>query len=480
MISETSLCDLSAVDLRRLLLAKEISPVEVLAECQARIDAVNPLVNAIVAEDRTAAAVAAAAAEAAILRGETEPPLLGLPVGIKDLNETAGLRTTFGSPAFAEHLPAKDDAFVATVRAAGAIIAGKTNTPEFGAGANTTNAVYGATANPYDLALTCGGSSGGSAVAVATGMLPLANGSDLGGSLRTPAGYCGIVGYRATAGLVPTARKKMVWSPLWTEGPMARSVADLLLFLSAIAGEDPSDPLSGFATGADFENLRPARLSNLKVALSEDLGAAPVSLEVRSLFRRRCERLAELLPCEAADPGLGNLDRCFEVLRAVGFLGEMKDMVVRSPELVGPNVTANVQLGLTFSAADVAEALITQTRLYHRFLAFMEDYDLLICPVAAVQPFDKTQLFPTEIDGQPLATYISWVAITYALTLVGHPVLVLPCGLDDKGLPFGIQLVGRKGRDRELLRIGLALEEAMTGQPELRRRDPEAILQQAR
>lgn len=479
MNTETSLCELSAVALRRLLLAKEISPRDILAACQARIDAVNPTVNAIVAEDRAAALAAATEAEAAIRRGETEPRLLGLPVGIKDLNETAGLRTTFGSPVFAEHLPAKDDAFVATVRAAGAVIAGKTNTPEFGAGANTTNAVYGATGNPYDPALTCGGSSGGSAVAVATGMLPLAGGSDLGGSLRTPAGYCGIVGYRATAGLVPTARKKMGWSPLWTEGPMARSVGDLLLFLSAIAGEDRRDPLSGFATGRDFEDLRPGRLEDVRVALSEDLGAAPVSQEVRALFRARCRVLGGLLHCEEADPGLGNLDRCFEVLRAVGFLGELKDLVERSPELVGPNVTANVQLGMTFSASDVADALIAQTRAYHRFLSFMEDYDLLICPVAAVQPFDKAQLFPAAIDGQALATYISWVAITYMVTLVGHPVLVLPCGLDDKGLPFGIQLVGRKGRDRDLLQIGLAVEEAMSGEPALRRCPPEAILRRA-
>ena len=475
MTSEKPLCDLGAVELRRLLLAKEVSPLEILADCEARIDAVNPLVNAIVAEDRAASAAAATAAEAAIMRGETEPPLLGLPVGIKDLNETAGLRTTFGSPAFAEHLPAKDDAFVATVRGAGAIIAAKTNTPEFGAGANTTNAVYGVTANPYDLDLTCGGSSGGSAVALATGMLPLASGSDLGGSLRTPAGYCGVVGFRATAGLVPTARKKMAWSPLWTEGPMARSVPDLLLMLSAIAGEDPGDPLSGFAQPGDFANLSPARLSDLRVAVSEDLGAAPVSRQVRALFRQRCDRLSALLPCEEADPGLGNLDRCFEVLRAVGFLGELREMVERTPELVGPNVTANVQLGLTFSAGDVAEALITQTRRYHRFLAFMERYDLLICPVAAIQPFDKLQLFPTEIDGQPLATYISWVAITYALTLMGHPVLVLPCGLDDQGLPFGLQLVGRKGRDRELLRAGLALEEAMSGDTVLGRKPPRAV-----
>ncbi len=476
MTPETSLCDLSAIELRRLLLSKEVSPVEVLGACQARIDAVNPAVNAIVAEDRAVAAAAAEAAEAAILRGETEAPLLGLPVGIKDLNETAGLRTTFGSSAFAAHVPAKDDAFVTKIRKAGGIVAGKTNTPEFGAGANTTNEIYGVTANPYDPALTCGGSSGGSAVALATSMVPLAGGSDLGGSLRTPAGFCGVVGFRATPGVVPTVRKKMVWSPLWTEGPMARNLPDLLLMLSAIAGSDLRDPLSGFARGGDFENLPPADLSKVRAAVSEDLGAAPVSQEVRRLFRRRASVLAGFLDCEDADPGLGNVDRCFEILRAVGFLGATKDLLERAPDMVGPNVTANVHLGMSFTATDVAEALIAQTRLYLRFLAFMERYDVLICPTASVQPFDKARLYPAEVDGEPLGTYISWIAITYAITLVGHPALVLPCGHDDRGLPFGIQIVGRKGRDRDLLSIGLALEQAMADTPELRHRAPSAIL----
>lgn len=461
MSRRQDLCDLSAVELRRLIGSKAVSPVELLAACHARIDTVNPLLNAVVAEDRAAARAAAQAAEQAVLRGAPLGPLHGLPVGIKDLSETAGLRTTFGSPLFADHVPRKDDPTVARLRAAGAVIAGKTNTPEFGAGANTTNAVYGTTGNPFDPARTCAGSSGGSAVAVATGMLPLASGSDLGGSLRTPAAYCGVVGMRPTAGLVPMARKEMAWWPLWTEGPIARTVGDLALFLQGMAGSDPRDPLSGFARGGDFAELRRAELAGVKLAVSEDLGFAPVSRQVRRLFRDRVERLAGIVNCSEAAPPMTGADRCFEVLRAVGFLGRLRDMVAKTPEQVGPNVTANVELGLTFSAVDVAEALATQTRLYHRFLSFMEDVDALVCPVASVQPFDKTQLFPTEIDGQPLSTYISWIAITYGLTLVGHPVLVLPCGLDDEGLPFGLQVVGRYGRDSELLRLGLALEAAL-------------------
>ncbi|MEQ9606714.1 MAG: amidase family protein [Kiloniellaceae bacterium] len=475
MTDTQSLCDLSAVELRGRIAARDISPVELLADCHRRIDAVDPALNAVVAEDRAAALAEAKRAEQAVMQGAALGPLHGLPVGIKDLNDTAGLRTTYGSPLYAEHVPAKDDGFVATVRAAGAVIAAKTNTPEFGAGANTTNAVYGTTGNPFQTARTCGGSSGGSAVALATGMLPLAAGSDLGGSLRTPAGYCGIVGMRATPGLVPTVRKEMAWSPLWTEGPMARSVGDLALFLEAIAGGDPRDPLSGFAQGADFAGLRPRALKGLRLAVSEDLGFAPVSAQVRALFRARVERLGRLADCEAVDPPLKTIDanRCFEVLRAVGFLGGSRQLVERHPDKVGPNVTANVKLGLTFSAADVAEAEAAQTQLYHAFLDFMADHDALVCPVASVQPFDKTELFPREIDGKALPTYISWIAITYGLTLVGHPVLVLPCGTDDDGLPFGLQIVGRRGGDAELLRLGLALEAAFAEDALLARPRPD-------
>jgi Asp-tRNA(Asn)/Glu-tRNA(Gln) amidotransferase A subunit family amidase len=477
MSQDEDLCDLSAVELRRRIAGKHLSPVELLEACHRRIDAVNPAVNAVVAEDREAALAAARAAEQAVMRGDALGALHGLPVGIKDLNETAGLVTTFGSPLYAEHLPQRDDAFVAKVRGAGAVIAAKTNTPEFGAGANTTNAVYGTTGNPFLPARTCGGSSGGSAVALATSMLPLAAGSDLGGSLRTPAAYCGVVGMRPTPGVVATARKEMAWSPLWTEGPMARSVADLALFLEGIAGGDPRDPLSGLAEGSAFAGLQPRELKGLRFAVSEDLGFAPVSSQVRDLFRDRVARMSALVDCVPADPPMddaaADANRCFEVLRAVGFLGKDRQRVEEQPDKVGPNVTANVKLGLTFSAVDVAVAEAAQTRLYHRFLDFMDGYDALVCPVASVQPFDKTELFPREIDGRPLPTYISWIAITYGLTLVGHPVLVLPCGLDGEGLPFGLQIVGRRGGDAELLRLGLALEEAFSGSEVLRRPLPD-------
>ncbi|MFQ5774983.1 MAG: amidase [Kiloniellaceae bacterium] len=467
-------CDLAAVELRRLIGRKALSPVELLDSCVRRIERVDPALNAIVASDFEAARGAAQAAERAVMRAEALGPLHGLPVGIKDLHATKGLRTTWGSPLFADHVPEEDDPIVASIRAAGGIVAAKTNTPEFGAGANTVNAVYGFTGNPFDPERSCGGSSGGSAVALAAGMVPLATGSDLGGSLRIPAGYCGIVGYRSTPRLVPSPRKLTAWSPLTVDGPMARGVADLCLMLSALVGTDPHDPLSRGAAGAEFAAPAPADLSRLRVAVSEDLGFAPVDDGVRATFRDRVARFAGVFgACEPADPDLRGADEVFEVLRAVGFLAAYKDMVENTPDKVGPNVTANVKQGLTFSAADVARAHVEHAALYRRFLKFMERRDLLVCPVAAVPPIGKGRWYPEEINARPLKTYFAWIGITYGITLTAHPVVVLPCGLDSTGAPFGLQLVGRHGRDAELLGIAAALEAHLATIPECRRPVPD-------
>jgi Asp-tRNA(Asn)/Glu-tRNA(Gln) amidotransferase A subunit family amidase len=458
----TELCDKSALELRGLIADKAISPVELYRSCEHRIAEANPAVNAIVAHDDAGGLAAAQAAEAQVMRGGPLGALHGLPVGIKDLNETAGLRTTFGSLLYKDHVPERDDPLVAAIRAAGAIVSSKTNTPEFGAGANTWNSVYGATGNPFDPALTCGGSSGGSAVALACGMLPLATGSDLGGSLRTPAGYCGIVGFRPTPGLVGDPTQLQAWNPLSVEGPMARSVADVRLLLSVIAGARVGSPLSfALHAAAQPEGAAP-KLSDLRVAFSEDLGFAPVSQQVRRCFRERKAALAPLFAAaDDADPPLEDADRIFEVLRAVGFLAAYRRIYEESPDMVGPNVAANVELGLTYSAVDVADASRDHTALYRHFIAFMVHHDLLICPVAAVQPFPKAELYPTAVDGEDLSTYISWIGITYGLTLTGHPVVVIPCGLDEQGLPFGLQLVGRYGEDLALLAIAEALETAL-------------------
>jgi len=470
----TEPCDLSAVVARALIGRKALSPVELLESCIARIDAVNPRLNAVVATDFERARATARRAADAVARGESLGPLHGLPLGIKDLNDTAGLRTTYASPLYADHVPEADEHLVACLRAAGGIVACKTNTPEFGAGANTVNEVYGFTGNPFDPERICGGSSGGSAVALATGMVPLASGSDLGGSLRTPAGYCGVVGYRPTPGLVANPSSEAAWSPLAVDGPMARDVADLRLMLSAMTGPRREDPLSLTAAAANFLPAAPADLSRLRVAVSEDLGFAPVSREIRSLLRERVTRFAGVFgACEDADPALTEAEAVFDVLRGIGFVAAFGETFARRPEAFGPNVRANIELGLKYTASDVARAMAGHTAIFRRFLGFMETHDILICPVAAVPPFGKDRLSIDRVDERPLATYYAWIGITFGLTLTGHPVLALPCGLDRTGTPFGLQVVGRYGRDAELLAIGQALEGVLADDTDCRRPLPD-------
>jgi len=471
----SELCDLSAVELRRKIVSREISPVELLDSCLGRIEAVNPRLNAVVAMDVDAARKAARAAEEQVTKAETLGLLHGLPLGIKDLNETAGLRTTYGSPLFRDFVPQTDCGVVASMREAGGVILAKTNTPEFGAGANTWNDVYGATGNPFDPDKTCAGSSGGSAVALATGMLPLCNGSDLGGSLRTPASFCGVVGLRPTSGLVPDESRTVAFSPLPVEGPMGRTVADVALLLASQVRNDVRDPYARFWRNPEsFAVLEPVDLGRLRVAFSEDLGFAPVSQEVRDCFRDRRAKLAALFgTAEERDPDMGDADRIFEILRGVNFLAAHLQKVRESPDQVGPNVRANVELALTHTAEDVAWASAEHTRLYQRFTTFMQDLDLLIVPAAAVTPFPKSQNHPTEIDGKPLSSYIRWVALSYGLTLTTRPVLCVPCGTDRHGMPFGLQLVGRRFHEARLLAIGAALEAAMQHLPSCGRPVPD-------
>ena len=469
-----ALCDMEAVALRRLIGRKEISPIELLESCQERIEAVNPTVNAFVASDLAAARTAAEAAERAVLRGEELGPLHGLPIGIKDLSETKGLRTTFGSLLFENHVPATDEGVVARIRAAGAVILGKTNTPEFGAGANTRNRVYGATGNPFDPVLTSSGSSGGSAAAVATSMVPIASGSDMGGSLRTPAGFCGVVGVRTTPGLVPTERRLLGWSPLSVDGPMARNVGDAALLLSAMAGSDPIDPLAGPVDAAALASLPEVDLSRLRVAFSEDLGFAPIDDDIRAVFNTRCGLFADLFgSASERDPALGDADRIFAVLRAEGFLGNLHEAYKSAKDKLGPPVIENVEQALTFSYADRAWAHLEHTKLYRRVEALFQEIDLLICPVASVSPFPHAEWAPREMNGMALKHYFHWIAINYGLTLTGHPVVALPCGTDHKGMPFGIQIVGPRRGDRFLLGAAAALERAFTTRAKLQRPIPD-------
>jgi Asp-tRNA(Asn)/Glu-tRNA(Gln) amidotransferase A subunit family amidase len=473
-------CDLTAVEARRLIGAKQLSSSELLESCIARIETVDHAVNAMVARDFDRARAAAKAADAATVRGDTLPALHGLPIGIKDLEPTEGLCTTFGSPLFRTNVPARDARLVAAIRAAGAIVIGKTNTPEFGAGANTRNAVYGATGNPFDPTKSCAGSSGGSAVALASGMVPLCQGSDTGGSLRNPAAFCGIVGFRPTPGLVPTERRGHGWSGLPVVGPMGRTVADAALLLSGMIGDDAGDPLATTIHGKTVRKAKdfypPARidLSSLRVALTPDFGFAPTEKHIASVFAEKTGLFRHVFArTDDATPDCTGTDEAFEVLRALGFLSAHLEKVRNTPDLVGPNVRANVEEGLRYSAEDIARAFSIQTTLYHRWQSFFGQYDVILTPSITISPRSWRELYPAMIDGAPTRTYFHWLAMAYAVTVVGHPALSLPVGLDRNGMPFGLQIVGPRGGDALVLRVAAELESLLAGDPRTARPVPD-------
>jgi len=461
----TEPCDLSAIAARRLIGARQLSPVELVESCIARIAAVDHAVNAVVARDFDRARTAARVAEAAVMRGEALGALHGLPFGVKDLEETAGLRTTFGSPLFRDYVPAEDEGTVARLRAAGGIVLGKTNTPEFGAGANTRNGVYGATGNPFDPVRSCAGSSGGSAVALATGMLPLATGSDLGGSLRNPAAFCGIVGFRPSAGVVPSERRGLGWSPLSVLGPMARNVPDLCLMLSAMAADDGRDPLAPRVVDSFFPP-REIDLATLRVAFTPDFGFAPVERVVHEAFVQATGPLRPLFGASIDEaPDCAGADEAFAVLRAVGMIAAHAEKVRATPDQVGPNIRANVEEGLRYTAEDVARAELAHAAISRRFHQFFNQVALIISPAISITPRPWRELFPQEIDGQPLRSYFHWLALAYGVTLSGHPAVCLPAGRDAAGMPFGLQIVGPRGGDAFVLAAAGALERVLPPRP---------------
>jgi amidase len=455
----TDLCQMSAKALIAEIKKGELSPVDVMKASIDRIEAVDPAVNAMVTRDFDTALNAAKSAEARHHKGEDIGPLAGLPVAIKDLEATAGMRTTYGSIPFRDHVPENDDLSVAQVKAAGGIVIGKTNTPEFGTGGNTWNDVFGVTGNPYDPTKTCAGSSGGSAVALATGMVPLASGSDFGGSLRTPAGFCGIVGYRPSPGLVPDVDKANALAPFAVLGPMARHVADAALLLNAQMSVDRRDPFSPETLRLMPDPIKPAGLDGIKAAMSVDLGAAPVAEDMRQLFSDRMGILSPAFQsCQWQDPDFTDVHDCFEILRGVSYVAGMKDMVDQHRDKISPLIIDNVERALSYNLADVAMAHQTQSHLAKQWLELFNQVDVVICPAAAVSPFPHSKKFIDEINGQKMPTYMRWLALCYAPTMVMACSLVVPCGLDEYGMPFGIQLLGPPGGDQRLLEIGLAIE----------------------
>ncbi len=468
----TEPCDLSAVAARALIGAKKLSARELLDSCIRRMDAIDPAVNAMVARDDDKARKDAAKADEATARGDALGPLHGLPIGIKDLENVAGLRTTYGSALYRDFVPKEDQLIVSSVRKAGAIIAGKTNTPEWGAGANTRNAVYGATGNPFDPSKSAAGSSGGSGVVLATNMVPLATGSDTGGSLRNPAAFNGIVGFRPTPGLVPSEKRQLGWSPLPVLGPMARNLPDLCLLLSTMVSDAAADPLATTIHGKtvrrpeDFARPDAIDLASLKVALTPDFGFAPTERLIRDTFSDKTKAFSHLFrAAEEATPDCEGTDEVFEILRASNFLAAHLDKVRDTPDMVGPNVRANVEEGLRYSALDVTRAMKQQTVIYQRWQRFFEDYDVILSPAVTLSPRPWTELFPSEIDGKATRTYFHWLAAAYAVTIVGHPAISLPVGLDRNGMPFGLQIVGPRGGDAKVLAVAAALEAALAGDP---------------
>lgn len=469
-----SLIALSAVELRRMIGTREISPVELLDACIERIETLDPAVNAIAARCFGRARAEATAAEAAVRAGEALGRLHGLPVGIKDLQDTEGVLTTHGSPLYRDHVPKRDSAQVALVRAAGAVVTAKTNVPEFGAGANSRNPVWGATGNPFDPTRIAGGSSGGSAAALACDMLPICTGSDTGGSLRIPAAICGVVGFRPSPGLVPMDGRQLGWTPISVLGPMGRSVADTRMLFAAQLGLDDRDPLSHRLDPEAAAAGRPVDTGRLRVAWTADFGQCPVASGIRAVMRRRMDAMRPLFhTVDEVEFDFGEADRCFDVVRAQNFLARYRDSYERDREQLGPNIRANYEIGAAMTLGDAAWAHAEQTRIFRRFQAVFRDYDLVMAPTTPVSPFPWTELYLAELEGEKLKNYYHWLALTYLITLATNPAISLPCGVDDHGMPFGLQVVGRFGGDLELLDAAEALEFAAAGNAELRRPVPD-------
>jgi len=470
----TELVEKSAVELRRLIGSKAISPVELLEACIARIEQVNPFINAVTATCFDRARAEARAAESAVLQGAPLGLLHGLPLGVKDLQDTAGLLTTYGNAGLRANVPARDNGLVARLRAAGAIVTAKTNVPDMGAGANTRNPVWGATGNPFDPALNAGGSSGGSAAALAVDMLPIATGSDTGGSLRIPAALCGVVGLRPSPGLVANDARPLGWSVISVLGPMGRNVGDTALQLAASVGFDARDPLSYAERGASFWPLAAADLSTLRVGTTEDFGLCIVDPEIRRVFRERVEAIRPwVASCEPVELALGDADRAFDTLRAESFVAAFADTYRTKPETLGPNVRANVEMAAAITLADRAWAHLEQTRIARRFAHAFERFDVIVAPTTPVTPFPWTELYAGRVDGQAMRNYYHWLGLTYVVTLATNPVLSMPCGRDEHGMPFGLQLIGRLRGDASLLAAAHAFEQAFEATPALRRPRPD-------
>ncbi len=457
---------LDAVRIAGMLRRREVSAREVVSAHITRIEEFDPVINAVITRTFEAATARAAAADDAMAHGRALGLLHGLPVAHKDLADTAGVRTTYGSPLFATNVPQRDALVVQRMAQAGAISLGKTNVPEFGAGSHTVNPVFGATHNPYCHGRTAGGSSGGAAAALAARFIALADGTDLGGSLRNPASFCNVVGLRPSPGRVPGWPLADVADMFGVAGPMGRTVTDAALLLAVLAGPDPRVPLAldqpppAVSDPAQIRALLDRDLGGIRIAWSPDLGL-PVEPDVLDVLRPARQVLAGL-GGEVIDatPDLAGADEVFRTFRAFGFATFRADLLARHPDLVGPNVTWNIQQGLELTTADLSRATVLRAELAERVTAFFADVDVLACPATQVAPFDVTLDWVHEINGRPLDTYLDWMASAYLISATGLPAVSVPGGFTAAGLPVGLQLVGRRRGDWDLLAVAHAFESA--------------------
>jgi amidase len=457
----SSLCFLPATELAQRLREGALSASEVMAAHLEQIDRVNSRVNAIVTLLPAEAMASAAEADRRRSRGEALGPLHGLPVAHKDLVPTKGIRTTFGSPLYRDFVPDHDALVVERLKAAGAITIGKTNTPEFGVGSQTFNQVFGATCNPYGLTQTCGGSSGGAAVALACGMLPIADGSDTGGSLRNPANFCNVVGFRTSPGRVPVWPRTVGWFPIPVQGPMARTVGDAALLLSAMAGPDPRSPISLSESGEMFRQPLDRDVDGLKIAFSTDFGDLPVDSRVSDVLVSS-RAVFEALGCEVEDdsPDFRDADDVFKVWRAWYLELVLGELVDKHADQFKDTILWNVAEGSKLTGPQIGKAEKKRTELYHRLSTFFEQYDYLVGPVSQVPPFSVDEPYVTEIAGVTMESYIDWMKSCYYISVTGLPAISVPCGFTPEGLPVGIQIVGRHHDDFGVLQLARAFEQA--------------------
>jgi len=454
------LCRMSAVALEKALRAKKVSAREVLDAHLKQIERVNPKVNAVITLVADAARERAKQADEAAAKGRFLGPLHGLPVAHKDLQDTKGIRTTYGSPIFKDYVPTQNTLTIERIYQAGAVPMGKTNVPEFGAGSQTFNPVFGATKNPHDLTKTCGGSSGGAAVALACGMTPIADGSDTGGSLRNPAAFCGVVGFRSSPGRVARYPTANAWSTISVTGPMARTVADTAMFFAAIAGPDARAPLSIHEPGSRFAKPLGRDFKGVRIAWAADFAGLPFDRRIREVFAARRKNFESLgAVVEEASPDMSGADEAFKVLRALSFYQQHAPKLEKYPGQIKATVMEEIERGAKLTGPRVMAAEELRSKLFARFGEFLTKYEYVVLPVTQVPAFDINQPYITEIEGQKMGSYIDWMRSCYYITVTTHPAISVPGGLTSDGLPVGMQIVGRHHADFEVLQLGHAFEQ---------------------